>query len=865
MSIKNLFKKKPKVDGNQSVSSIDEKVGDKKSSSLSSLSSPLSSSNTLGGDLNKKSADKGSQKFKQVKPGLVSRVKKMFAKKDDEGITKISDSDFTREGSSSAKSGAKANSKLFANNKEIYEDTVSSASLGADSVSTTGSALPAKGAFSFASILNKLKRKEIAATSSTGTFPNTAIKKTGSKDLSLSSTSAEKNKKYLPLIGQLPVRNQYMIASSAIIAGVIGLLAGLYIYTSTQAKVNNIQNTTVSLIGDFQLLSTAATQAVVGKGEAFNTLTQQKDQINSKISRITNLNRDLKMSGSSIGTSLDTVSKNWALNSKNLEKIEKAKDFLADSAQKADQISRQTKNINDLVERMGFIQYQIGGNQNDFNNVFYLRDTLTKINSSITQILLGERTSSDLVSLLKQDRDGVKKALIEMRWGDVKRNIGLMKNGALISTYNKLGFEWLKFSEVVEQIFKRSGDLVEAKSSINDLSKNVNLTTAELNSMIQRYDTVSYPDITMAKLILYVFAALLALGSIAMFYIYLFDRGNTALVDKLENQKNQNAILRLLDEMSPLSEGDLTKQTTVTEDITGAVADAINVAIEDLGSLVKKIKNSVGTMKEKTELANELSLKMLNLSESQAVNIEQTGESVLNITDAIGKISFRTTEGAKVAGQTVVASKEGSESVTQSIESMSSIKKNMGDTVRLVDRLSDSSEQISNIVDVLSDITEETSVLALNATVQAARAGEAGKSFKIVADSVQALAHKAADATRKVATLIQTTQTDIQDIVQAVQKTNLEVDKGTQLSNRAGGALSEINEVSQKLLEIINSISTDTQQHAQMASGVSVNIKEILTTTKQSQESNKQTAISIGEINSISDDLSAAVKTFKVD
>lgn len=710
---------------------------------------------------------------------------------------------------------------------------------------------------------NKKKAKKGAGHSINTEGSN--VKGTRTKEVSLNSSNIEKYKKSLPLIGKLPAKQQYILSISLLTLSAIGVLSGIYLNSTTQGKLNLLQNNTVSLIGDLQSLSTYSTQAVAGKSEAFGFLTKQKEQIATKLKKIDELSADLKINSTNMSSQIEQVKKNWSTDLKSLEKIERAKEFLSDSTQKTEQVGFQAAQIAELSDQMAFIQYQVGGSQNDLSNVFYVRDTVNKINASVSQLLLGDKPTYELVSSLQQDKEGIKKALVEMRWGDAKRNIGLMRNNALLANYNKLGFEWLRFSETTEQILKRSNDILEVKQNITELVRSISASSNDLNNAIQQFDATSYPDMKLAQYLMIGFALLLILSIISIIYIYLFEKENNALLDKSENQKNQQAILRLLDEMGPFSEGDLTKQTTVTEDITGAVADAINVAIDDLGSLVRKIQKSTQVMKNKTETANQLSVEMLNLSEKQAQNIEETGESVLHITDAIGKISFKTSEGAKVASQSVKASNQGETSVAQSIEAMGSIKNQMGETVRLMKRLIDSSRQISEIVEVLSDITEETSVLALNATVQAARAGEAGKGFKIVADSVQSLANKASDATRKVGALINTTQTDIQEIVAAVERTNFEVAKGTELSQQAGSALQEINIVSKKLLEIINNISKDTREHTSLASEVSSRIKEILSTTKQTQESNKETAVSISEINKISDDLSVAVKNFKVE
>lgn len=713
-------------------------------------------------------------------------------------------------------------------------------------------------------LLNKLNMKKFFTTKKSSTHSDDSLGFTKTLNSTGPKYSINGNvqviKKKLPIIGSYPVKTQYLIALSLLTASTIGLLFGFYQNISNSTKLNFLQTNIVGLLGDSQALNTASTQAVVGKLGAFESVAKNKNSIEIRVKNIKNTIENLSGKNDKNLIKIDSY---WQDISKNIATIEKSKDFLSGSSIRAEQISKQTKNLTDLAQTVAFIYYQVGASQNDFNNIFYIRDSLTRINNTITQSLLSDRVSADLISSLKNDRDGIKSALIELRWGSSESSVSQMKNSAAISSFNKLGFEWLKYSEIIDSIYSQSNDLIRAKSTVNNLNYTIESLTTDLNLILDDYDKNFNKN--NSSIIIYLFAFLLFLSLLVIVYIYLYEKENSVLLDKIENQKSNMAVLRLLDEMSGLSQGDLTKKVTVTEDVTGAVADAINLTIEDLSSLVRKIKTSVYHMKQKTDYTNELSNSMLNLSELQAQRIEQTGERVLSIADAIGKISYQTTDGANVATQTVAASNTGEKAVVQSLQAMDSIKNQMNETIRLMKRLTDSSKQISAIVDLLSDITEETSVLALNATIQAAKAGEAGKSFKIVADSVQSLANKAADATRKVGALVIATQTDIEEMVDSVKKTNYEVEKGTKLSSEAELSLGEINKISKKMLEIIKTISLDAQEHARLATNVSDSIREILVTNKSSQETNAKTALSVKEINKISDDLNTGIKGFTID
>jgi twitching motility protein PilJ len=310
--------------------------------------------------------------------------------------------------------------------------------------------------------------------------------------------------------------------------------------------------------------------------------------------------------------------------------------------------------------------------------------------------------------------------------------------------------------------------------------------------------------------------------------------------------------------------GKLKKKTTVEEGITLDIADSINATIDSLVVVVTKIKNSSLVMKQKTNEINLVSTKLLDATEKQSDSIVEANESINNIAKAIHQISEKTKESLITAQHSAEASNLGARQVKESIESMNAISKNMEETVVLMKKVSDSSKQISEVLSLLSDITEETNILALNATVQAAKAGEAGKGFKVVADSIQELADNAAEATRRVGALIATVQTDIHSVGSSIERTNREVERGVELSENAGQSLNEITDISNKLADIVKSISRDANTNAEAARQISNNMSTILKVTEETKDSTKKTTNSITEIDKMSSELSESVKTFIV-
>lgn len=681
----------------------------------------------------------------------------------------------------------------------------------------------------------------------------------------LSSSDFEMKQKRIPIIGKFPAKTQYQIALGVLSLSFLILITGYFIFTSTKNNLNKLTQLNTELFSDVQHIDILFNSASIGREDSFKELQEELKKTDAKIADAKNLINYLNYNEIPAFQKISSdVELKWKVISDKGEVILKSKDILAGSSSQVNDLTKRIANINNMIERMAIVGMQLGVSQTSMNNISFLRFTLQKISQNVTTILLSEIVPPETISELKKDREDFKQALIELYNGDEKRSIAPILNATLLLTYEKLGTEWVRFSDKVDNIYSKAQDIVKAKTITIEVSKINKIIIDDLGKMLDFYAENTPNIIRLANVLMLIAVGFILLSIFVLIYIYMYEKDNRSLVDKIENNRNQNAILRLLDEMTPLSEGDLTKMTTVSEDITGTIADAINLTILDLSRLVKKIKESASNMRAKTGEANVVSINMLESSEVQALKINKTGESVLEVADAINKISKKTAESAKFAANSVEVSTSGAKQVQDSVNAMDAIRGNINDTVRLMKKLDESSRQVSEIVDLLSDITEETTVLALNATVQAAKAGDAGKGFKIVADSVQELALKAADATRKVGALINTTQTDIQAVVEAVNKTTDEVDRGTELSQKAGTALDEITKVSNNLAESILFISDETKKNAQTATEISIKIKEILETTKEAKVSNQLTAKSIGDIAKLSDELDSSVSGFKV-
>jgi twitching motility protein PilJ len=333
---------------------------------------------------------------------------------------------------------------------------------------------------------------------------------------------------------------------------------------------------------------------------------------------------------------------------------------------------------------------------------------------------------------------------------------------------------------------------------------------------------------------------------------------------KRVNDANQAAILRLMNELQGVAEGDLTQQATVTEDITGAIADSVNYTVEELRTLVSQVQGTVGRVTATTEQVEANSTELLATSSEQLREIRDTGESVLQMAGRINNVSSQAQETAQVARQSLQAAESGLKAVQDTIGGMNSIRDQIQETSKRIKRLGESSQEIGEITELISDITEQTNVLALNAAIQAASAGEAGRGFSVVAEEVQRLAERSADATRQIAALVKTIQTDTQDAVGAMERSTQGVVEGTKLSDAAGTALGEIDRVTRKLTELVAQISQQSLSEAQSANVVAANIQHIFAVTEQTGEGTRSTAQMVRELSRTAEELKQSVSRFKI-
>lgn len=331
-----------------------------------------------------------------------------------------------------------------------------------------------------------------------------------------------------------------------------------------------------------------------------------------------------------------------------------------------------------------------------------------------------------------------------------------------------------------------------------------------------------------------------------------------------QNQRNQQAILRLLDEMMTLADGDLSAHTTVSEEITGAIADSVNYSIDALRDLVSTINDTSVRVADAVRRSESDSRALADKSRTQAQQISSVSDAIAQMSDQIEAVSFNAQQSAMIAQSSVDVAHRGGDAVRETISGMTNIREQIQETAKRIKRLGESSQEIGDIVGLITDIADQTNILALNAAIQAAMAGEAGRGFAVVADEVQRLAERVGKATRQIELLVNTIQTDTSEAMLAMEQTTTNVVSGAALAENAGKALREIETVSLSLSEQISQIAKVTEQEASVATDLRETVNSIRAETQATTEKAIRAADEIGALGSLSLELNNSVAGFKM-
>ncbi|MCB1985423.1 MAG: methyl-accepting chemotaxis protein [Burkholderiales bacterium] len=518
------------------------------------------------------------------------------------------------------------------------------------------------------------------------------------------------------------------------------------------------------------------------------------------------------------------------------------------------------KNIEQLIHRL-----TVMGNQpKELGTITAMRTLTQNVTRSVNIILSSKLPVSEIKKQLAHDRKQFSIILQAIDGGHDILNLSAINDPEALEILPKIKPLFIKIDNNINTIQTELSAVMTAKAAANEIIKNSETILSSILSL-DKVLQVHHTETTglLAKILI---GLLIGTTLTLCAFIYSLRKNRHSIprisVNKMDD--TQKAMLYLLDDMKKMAEGDLTVRTTVTEDITGAIADAINFTIEELHTLVEQVNKASTLVVDASDQAQHVASRLLSAAQQQSLKIEETTVAALGMAESINNVSDTAAESTKVAKQSLVTAEKGSTAVRESITGMDEIRTHIQETSKRIKRLGESSQEIGEIISLVSDITEQTNILALNAALQATAAGEAGRGFNMIAQEVQRLAERSAEASKHISRLIKMMQNDTYDTIAAMERSTLEVIKGTQKSNIAGKALEEIEVVSKRLADHVANIYATTHAQTQAANTVIENMEEILQITQQTTVGTQETAASIEQISGFASELKASVSNFKI-
>jgi twitching motility protein PilJ len=628
-----------------------------------------------------------------------------------------------------------------------------------------------------------------------------------------------------------------------------------------------------------QRLAKSASQALVGVPQAFPEVAESSNVFAKSLRALQGGDDQMRLEplADDMQPQLEKVLPLMLRAEKSAGVILAQKDVLTQVGEALRLINRQSSDLLEVAETIASLKLQQNAPPAEISAAGQLVMLTQRIGKSSNEFLTAEGVSPEAVFLLGKDLNSFKEIAQGLRDGSPELRLTAAKDAqvreqieALLKLYEPTRIQaGAVLSKLQGLVAAREAQLVVIADS-EPIRKELEALQAELAANTGLSALALLSLLTAA-----VFSLLCAAG---LAYVQLQDSRKRQVLAEAQrqeakqqekeamrvNEANQAAILRLMNELQTVAEGDLTQEATVTEDITGAIADSVNYTVEELRILVGNVQSTAARVAQTTAEVDQTSTELLAASNEQLHEIGETGRSVVDMATRINAVSLQAQESANVARQSLMAAETGLKAVQNTIGGMNSIRDQIQDTSKRIKRLGESSQEIGEITELISDITEQTNVLALNAAIQAASAGEAGRGFSVVAEEVQRLAERSADATNQIAALVKAIQTDTQDAVAAMERSTQGVVEGARLSDNAGTALTEIDQVSRHLSELIEKISNSTSSEAKLASVVAGNIQHIFAVTEQTGEGTRATATQVRELSAMAEELRQSVARFRI-
>lgn len=659
---------------------------------------------------------------------------------------------------------------------------------------------------------------------------------------------------------------------SQIIALFVGLIVFImllfvnFAYLSTQS---NYDKQYIGHAGELRVLSQRiaknATEAAAGKAAAFKLLADARNDFDTRWQylRKGDKNTGLPAAPAEVTDELKAVQSDW-------ENLRKSTDVILSREQTVLSLHQVAATLAETIPQLQIESEKVVDillqNRAPASQVALAqRQSLLaeRILGAVNTVLSGDETAVQAADAFGRDASQFGRVLNGMLDGNATLKITQVEDRDARARLAEIAELFQFVSGSVDEILETSPELLEVREAAGNIFNLSQTLLDEASVLANSFEhlaggraTNSYGGYILG---------LLALASIILIGLIMVRETNRQLRETAEkNERNQNAIMRLLDEIEDLADGDLTVAASVTEDFTGAIADSINYSIDQLRELVATINLTAeqvfGAVKDTQTTATQLAA----ASEHQALQIAAASNAVNDMSRSVEQVSANASESVAVAERSVAIANKGNEVVHNTINGMDNIREQIQDTSKRIKRLGESSQEIGDIVSLIDDIADQTSILALNAAIQASMAGDAGRGFAVVADEVQRLAERSSSATKQIETLVRAIQNDTNEAVISMEQTTTEVVRGARLAQDAGVALEEIEGVSKVLAALIESITNAAQQQAALGQQISATMTVIQQTTTQTTSGTAATAQSMGNLAKMASEMRRSVSGFKL-
>jgi len=611
-----------------------------------------------------------------------------------------------------------------------------------------------------------------------------------------------------------------------------------------------------------QTMSRFAVAASQGDESAFARLKNVRDQFEASFNTLRdgNLESGFDKSPEEVQNELAVVGATWNSYRENVDSIFAGQDAVLSLGQSVQAISDNIPTLLALSDEVVGILIETGADPQQIYIASRQLMLTQRIANNVTKVIQGGQGAATAADRFGRDTALFGRVYRGMLNGD--RRTKRIEDEDARDKLSEVGEVLKIINELVGQVLESSPELFLVQDASDQASLNAGVLLTNLSDLINAYNDYISGRIALLLGGFFGLVTLVLLGLIG--YLITSDAKKRQATAEAQTQRNQDAIMRLLNEMGDLADGDLTVEATVSEDVTGAIADSINFTTDALRTLVTSINEASVQVSSASQETQATAMHLAEASDHQAQQITGASTAINEMAVSIEEVSQNAGESAEVARRSVQTARTGSETVQDTIKGMDTIREQIQETSKRIKRLGESSQEIGDIVELINDIADQTNILALNAAIQAAMAGEQGRGFAVVADEVQRLAERSSHATKQIEALVKTIQTDTNEAVISMEQSTANVVSGAKLAEDAGQALDEIEGVSNQLADLINNISETAHQQAGAASNISETMNVIQEITTQTSAGTNETATSIGNLAELANELRKSVSGFKL-